>query len=446
MIKDRVFGLLKELRDICDNNEIDYYISGDLAVSTYNEVKIDEDFHDVSVMVFAKDVEKLLDKLGELPNRTVESLLTNKKFPGFYIRYMDEGTTLVNYGDPSFQYKTNSIGINIELICGKQIRGKKGRLLNILKKNWIRRNEAEYLIKIKKGSIKERIKKYMVDVFYCIFGNGSVMRNLFMCWVKSGSTINNEAEIALADGSIVNLDAAMFSKKENIFIEEDEFSCVSDLKTFIKKAKLKSRTKKYDIFDLNIEWKEYEKVLKKEKISLNKIQNKQKRYIQWKKKIFNPLNKKRQKYYGYLFCSEDRMKNHKAYPDERKRYIIELYEKGNYNEIRNEMEEYLTQINDYEKKGIGISFDNQILVIAMHMKADEAYHSSGNADEFDKKCKKIMKIVENVPVEHFDSINNIFWGERTEKSILENVKGDICKRVQSICDEYKKKWELNRIA
>lgn len=437
-MKNKIISLLKEIKIVCETQNIDFFISGELALCTYRKEPLKPDFNDATVLIFAKDVERLKKGLKKLPNRRIEDLTNNRNFPGYYLRYMDESTTLVNCDDSTFNYDTNSIGIDIEVICGCINRRFKDRLLNLIKRIWCRCHRAEYLNKYvdKRTTIKIALIKFL----FVIIGTSSIMRRLFDLWTKMGTVKSNSVEIARNNGDIVTMNASVFNSKEYLIIEGERYPFVASLKLFVSKlyhGRFKRKPRKNEIFSEKITWEQYKRILDEKKIVLRAVQKKQKIYMVWKKRVYEPLRKKRSFYYNLLFCSEDRMKYYKEYNADKKLYILELYLQQDYDQLKEEMKEYLQALKDYAKKEIGFCFDREIFEIAMHLLIIEAKTDADRVADYDVSCKKVLKIIQNVPVHHFDSIKNIFWGKREEESVLLEEKKLVYKHALQLYDEYR---------
>ncbi|MBR2765589.1 MAG: hypothetical protein IKE03_06380 [Blautia sp.] len=106
--------LLRELDQICRNNNLRYILSPRLAYNAVNGLGMPANLMYGMIMVAESDMERLRLALSStgLPDRAVESMADSDRFPGFYLRYVDRSTLCyrLSYGR-SFRYPC--LGINI---------------------------------------------------------------------------------------------------------------------------------------------------------------------------------------------------------------------------------------------------------------------------------------------------------------------------------------------
>lgn len=94
-IQDKICQLLKEIRDICREEDIRYYLGGWTALTAYCKGYCEEDMLLGHMMIWAKDANRLIDAIEKrkMPNRSLDHLKKNPNFPGFFLRYTAEDTT-----------------------------------------------------------------------------------------------------------------------------------------------------------------------------------------------------------------------------------------------------------------------------------------------------------------------------------------------------------------
>lgn len=445
MMKNRLLSLLNEIKEVCNESNIPFFLSGELALCKYMNYPVRDNINDATIMVFADDVKKLITLLhNEEKNRIVESLANNKKFPGFYLRYMDTNTTLCNCEDPSYNYETNSIGVDIEIICSRNTKGLRNKVLNVTRKKWHTGHRALYITKSLKGKrfLVSQIYDKINKLFFKIIGNKNNMKKLFYAWLSQGDRNTSYYLIALNNGRLVTMNSKCFDSVRYVDIEGVNFPVVSDLHAFtnvIYPNKPKYKPTRNEFYELDIPWSKYEKVLKAKKFNLKKLQRKQKKYDIWKRRKYTPFVKKRNHYYGFLFCSGDRVKFYKDYDGEKRNRVRELYDAERYHEVAEEIEDYLEAIQYYASRNIGFCFDQLILEIAMNILVLQAVENYIDNDIFKRQCGKVLNIIKNVPVEHFDPSPNVFAENRRDKSVLEKEKERLYESVLELCNAYESK-------
>ena len=441
-MKNRLLSLLNEIKEVCNEHDIPFFLSGELALRAYRHEESREFLNEITIMVFADNVEQLIELLQrKRADRVVESLKNNAGFPGFYLRYMDSSTTLCNCEDPTYNYETNAIGVDIEIICGKNTNGFRNKTLNVLRKKWHTEHKALYITKTMRGRkyfFSELAHKVDRILFRAVF-NRKNMQKLFDAWTSQSTKNSCEYLVALNNGKLVTMDPKWFDSVKTVDIDGEYYPVVNDLYAFTKVIYPKGPKYKPSVnefYDLDVPWEQYRKVLTSHHIDLNAIQKKQKKNQLWKKRAYTPFLKKRTHYYYFLFCSGDRVKFYKEYQGEKTSKILELYNLGKYHDIVEEMEDYFDAIQLYNRWDIGFCFEQSLFEVAMKTMIQQAVEEYVDGDIFKRQCKKILKIIKNVPAEHLDPSPNIYSGERRDKSTLEQEKEKVYNTIEEICDSY----------
>ena len=91
-VQKKLFDLLLEIKEMCEKENIDYYLCEYLLLDALQNQKITGTYHDFSIMIKAEDVKKFIRAVNEKENREIECLTNNPKFPGFYMRYVATDT------------------------------------------------------------------------------------------------------------------------------------------------------------------------------------------------------------------------------------------------------------------------------------------------------------------------------------------------------------------
>ena len=290
-MKNRLISLLNEIKEVCNEHDIPFYLSGELALCAYRHEELRENLNEITVMVFADNVEQLIKLLQcKRADRVVESLKNNANFPGFYLRYMDSSTTLCNCEDPTYNYEMNAIGVDIEIICGKKTKGFRNKLLNVLRKKWHTEHKALYITKTLSGrkyfisELKHRVNRILFRVFY----SRKNMQKLFYEWLSHSTKNACEYLAALNNGRLVTMDSKWFDSVKAVDIEGECYTVVNDLHAFTKVIYPKGPKYKPSVnefYDLDVPWNQYRKVLSSQDIDLKAIQKNQ----LWRKRTYIPF-------------------------------------------------------------------------------------------------------------------------------------------------------------
>lgn len=112
--QQEVLSLLKEIHTICKKNGINYYLSPQLTLCGVTGQPFPQDPLAGVVLMKIPDMEKFRQILEEEPAqaRVVESMRDNKRFPGFYLRYVNTNTLCYQLNEGR-NFKAPGIGIDI---------------------------------------------------------------------------------------------------------------------------------------------------------------------------------------------------------------------------------------------------------------------------------------------------------------------------------------------
>lgn len=443
MVKTEILSLLSEIKNIFDENGIAYCISGELAYLVYRNQPVPDDFTDASIIIHASDVNKVIGLLDGREYRKVESLKNNRMFPGYYLRYMNTDTTLLNNEDKSFHYKSNSLGVDIEILCGRKPAGTTGKVFRALKLLWIRKNRAYYLKKNRTTTFKKKVVLTISNMFFNCLGSQRVMKKLFNKWTSLGSSETKQMELARNNGQMIKLDRNLFSDRTTETIDGEEFAAASDLKEFIKnyfKGDFRFRPRSQEICSVSVPWEHYQKVLREQQINPVQSRKEQLEYSEWKVNTYEPARAERTYYYNVLFASGERMNFHRLYNKDLRLEITELYNNENYEQVMLKLNEYIKAVKSYVTKKIGLCFDRQMFLIAVHMMLIEIEQDSDSVEQYRKEAAKVLKVITDMPYQYFDSIENVFFGSRENTELLMEYKKEFCSRITDISERIGDKY------
>lgn len=218
-----------------------------------------------------------------------------------------------------------------------------------------------------------------------------------------------------------------------------EFVTVENLREFTRtyfNGRTKMRPVTFDICDLQVPWEQFSKSIRQNGIPLTKYQIQEQKFLSWRSDNYFPMRSIRRKNYSYMFCSEDRMLMYKEFDGDKKQQVMSLYKREDYDKLRVYLEEYIETINKYARHKIGFCSDHEIFEAALCVMLHDALEASKTADEFRKTSNKICRIVQYVDYRHFDSVENVFWGEREDAEILKARKAQLLDKMQKKAEEY----------
>lgn len=439
-MKDKLLELLVEIKQVCELQDIPFFLSGELAFHAFKERELRKKFSNATILIYAADVERFSKAIMQnKKGRALEHLGNNPNFPGFYLRYTDTGTTLIRYNDTRFNFVNNCIGVDIGIICYKRGNGIKGKLLRYLKSTWLRifRTEQPGRANI---SVPRRVINSCGKVFFKVFKSSAFMKSLFWSWIKEGSIPAAQCTVALNNNKQLTFDSMIFKNVTYLNVEGEAYPLPFETRSLVRPIfnaeEKKFRSYEGMIFNTEVPWEQYQRSLQEKKISLKKVQKKRIRYLKWRKKHYLPYLQKRTYYYSIIFCSEDRVRFWREYKGEKKKLVQQLYAQECYEELHEEMGEYLKKLKSYRTKNIGLCFDREILEIAIKLLIRDASEEAMTTTGFGERCEKVLKIVNDVPYQHFDDIENSFMGVRSDKAILKEQKSSLYNEIMRFYEEF----------
>lgn len=405
-----------------------------MAYFVRNNMPLEDDFNDAAIMVHAKDIQELMTALEEKEDRCVESLTNNKKFPGFYIRYMDTTTSWVDLGDDRTRYIQSSIGIDIDIICCQHTDGYKNRFLNLLKQTWARKYEAD---NIKKGR-RLSYKFLLTNIFYKVFGTQGTMTKLFDSWIRQGSKAGDKSIIYTADGKKVVCKSKYLKDGIAVDVDDRQYTMLRNIDNYfdaLGHGKKIGERRKHIIYDTRVPWTKFDSVLDAEHIKIKHEKKRRRKFLLWRKKNYAPILIKRRYYYTAIFCSEDRMKFAKNYDEQKVLEVKNLFKNNRYIELRELIEDYIDKYIYYGRRKIGFCFNSEILEILIKLLIIEAANTSGTPKSYKKKCSDYMKTFKTVPYQHFDDIIKVFNEQRTDSEELMKTKQEMNMRLNEFAQQ-----------
>lgn len=269
------------------------------------------------------------------------------------------------------------------------------------------------------------------------------MGKLFSAWVREGRAKTTLCEIATSRGEIIKYRTDLFDETAVTKWIEGEFNIAAKLVKFTDnyfESKKQIKTVQHDIVDFDLPWAQFEEAIRRNNISLAQYQDDQQEYLKWRRFEYKPMAKKRDRFYSYMFCAEDRMYFYREFNGEKKEQILTLHEAGELEQLREILAEYTEKIDYYAKHHIGFCSDAEIFRAAMSVMLYDEYLASRQLQGFKKSCKRLFNIINNTNYRHFDSVENVFWGKRENERVLQARKADIRNSVVEEAKVYYEKY------
>lgn len=363
-VQEKLFELLIEVKELCEKENIEYYLCEYLLLDALQNKKITGTYHDFSIMINSCDVKKFIKAVNKKENREMEGLFNNPKFPGTYMRYVAKDTLYF----PIYRYKIyNKIGFGINI-----------KILKNVPKNRIKSKvytAMEAGIEINNNVIKMTKRRLVCLLFIKMLGiMGNKNRAKFIFNSLNSTTLGNARKKYVyykpTLGKRVKYKRSIFDETTTVKLNGVSFTIPKDNR-FIdinigdvnKPIRMSTFGNTY-IIDPNIPYKLFLEECKSKNFS-NKFYSRRKKLLKYDLKI-KPYKKYVSKCWDLLYRTRDRFEMYDKYMPQ-KDNIIKLYNDNNFEELQVVLNDYLEVLDLYYKKGLGIVFDPVIFQITIDL-------------------------------------------------------------------------------
>lgn len=155
-----VLNLLDEIDGFCKNNDKNYYLCGELALSAYRSSDFESGTPNASVLMTLPDALSFFEhvKSGKPNNRELDSLKTNQRHGSLSVRYCDTGTTYLHLNKSTEDYIP---AIGVEIVILRQISRSRFRRYrsSFMTKGWIYNQPGFNGKALRKSRARKLLKK-----------------------------------------------------------------------------------------------------------------------------------------------------------------------------------------------------------------------------------------------------------------------------------------------
>lgn len=384
---DFKFALLLELRDICAANKIDMLLSGSLLEAAFSEAEFDPKWDDLEVVLSGKGFRKLhlickeASFEQEHPNRKLESLFNNPKFPGFFAKYTATDTTYLHLGRKS-GFKYNGISINIIIMTNDLPDTAKGRGANVLREHYLN------IIDVERGYKTRNIKYHFWKAVFTFAGN-KLQKRLFNGYIKNWTDKKGGRFYSPARGIYRRVWKNFFKTQVVKELNGEQFCCPK--RYFTRKVSGKMRDFKV-LYSESIPYSDYIGVLAARGLDPNSVIDD---YVKQNRKYREDLKhgRKGKRYYNAAFYST-------LIRVEMPKRLATMNNLSLENEeYRVIMEEYFENAVTYSKYGVTPYVSQKTFLDGARAYAENMISTYNRGEKFIKNA--IIKMIDNIPEEHF---------------------------------------------
>lgn len=375
-----LFDLLLEIREICQENDIDMYLTENLLLDAYKNGEITGTYHNFTVCIQNKDVKKFIAAANKKENRFVESLLNNPSFPNAGLKYVKEDS-LYYCVDEYKAFRHNGFAINIKILRNRSKNKYIAKVLDMM--------ETGLGPIGNKGALsKKKIIGYVFNIPFLIMTPAGRAKFIFN---KVNDIKGKNAKSKYYHTRIykkkAKFEKTMLAEQKEILLCGETFKIPADEKYLresvgnINKAVPMPTFGATYIIDKDISYKDFFKECKKQGFS-NSFYSKKFRLLIIDG-ILSVYRKDIRYCWNLLYRTRDRFLMWEKYMP-LKEEIVKLYEEENWTELETVLSDYIAMIEIYAKKRMGIAFDPEIFDITVKLL------KKTGSDELAHKAKKYM--------------------------------------------------------
>lgn len=226
-----VLSLLKEVDEICRKHEIKYYLSPELTLCGAVGHPFPKDPMAGKIWMKISDMEKFRQVMEAepIPERVVESMRNNGRFPEFYLHYVNTKTLCyrLGYGD---DFKHPGFCVQIYPLRAKHKNWKKQRMVLFLEKGW---RELGY--QYKKETSKKRFLSGCAVRLLSIFGKKQSGKMLYEQLCKKLDVKDTTGYTLTRERKKMVFPAEIFENTQEMVIEGNSFMVPGDVDAYLQK-------------------------------------------------------------------------------------------------------------------------------------------------------------------------------------------------------------------
>lgn len=364
-IQQKLFELLTDIDEICKREGIPYYLCAETALSASVTGKFFNSCAQASVAMTPENAMRFVAAVEKenRADRAMDSMLTNKHYPDFTLRYGDPSTLMLQL--PASKALTRPfIAVTIHLIKYQPKR------LNIVYRCtglfWTACSKSTASI----GKFSTRAAIGACHAIRNIFGGKLFSRTLFKLWVSLLQTRKGAKRIAICTDPF-HFSSKLVSTAGTVALEGREFSTFGDLQGYLTTAYGPDYATAVPSFAVpsasllistNVSYDRYMERLNQQ-LDVAEMRRQQKSYDLQQRKV-SVYNKKIDRYYAVVDRTDKRFAMYEMYMP-MKEQLLQLDKEGRYDELNELLKPYRSALRHCYKKKLGLCFDKDIFEITM---------------------------------------------------------------------------------
>ena len=362
--------LAAEIDEISKENHLTYYLDGKTLRDAMRKGGFETDEPELELLMPAKDAVSLMHILKDRgrPDRYLESMMTNGKFPGVFLHYGNRNT--LDFNTTQFgMYENHGICVTIHILrpAGKGEEGRVEQMRTGMECAWEAGADPIRLAPPK--AVYGSSEAKMVRRLKSLLGSRLTARRLFTFFLGADRSAASGWYLKpYWKGKREFVPAEWFGEGRPVDFEGHTFNAPADAEAYLSKTigkDWKTRAPKYKpylpttrLIDTEIPYAEYLEALRAESIDQDTVWKKWVDFRQ-KQKEFREYSKLRKKAWNYLFLSGTRFALWNYYAP-RKKALNQLYIAGDLDGLRRELQPYVEEAREQISLGLGLYFDKDL--------------------------------------------------------------------------------------
>lgn len=382
-----VLKLLKEIDEICSAEGINYSLAGrTAAMQAQSGGWVGSDYC-AEIMMTAENYRKFEKAIKDHENRSLESLKNNYRLDGIYARYTDLNTTLINFTNGA-NVRDKGICVKIFILRSKPLSSKTAKIREMIVKN----SSLNPSVRKKYCGKKEFVKMTELEMARSLLGGRNAISKFFnACIEDDGSSkyyfyYDGTRKCSIARKLLKDYRKVEFEGVELSVVEKSDEMLKKIYSDGIAKELVLNKYPATDwgvYYDVENSFADVEKEANSRDIDFDRLAQEKCDYDEFSAKIFARSQNAADRQFRYVWRTINRFRLLEEYSD-KEEDIKKAYKEGSIDDVREDLADYIEMIENYEKKGMGFSYDQELYNIAC-----EIMIKDGKEDVV-KKAQKLM--------------------------------------------------------
>lgn len=359
--------LLDEIDELCQKNELDYFLGYETALHAYRSHKFENPTTYITILMPLKDMLKLRELIHNenRPDREIDSIYDNDFYPNLTFRYSDKNSLYLNLNESlNMGFKSHGLFIKI-CVLRRHHKSFKRSIMRFFEYGWVYSNPDYYT-----GMLRRKIIKKTAEILIKISRPlyKKILIDLFESTQKS-IDYNQKLIFRSMYGHVTRFPENTFNEKQYVEFEGRKYPIPADAEKYFKAIYHRGweehqfkdkRVRENFIVDPRLPYNVFLDHINENNISLDfKESNLREKKARYAARMTNkPINKA----WKYALRTGARFKMWEHYMP-LKDEIIRLYKDENWDALREILSDYHDTIMEFNEQKMVVFFDREIFDI-----------------------------------------------------------------------------------